>query len=113
LSTLTKTPAIPGLENQWLPFTPNRDFKDDPRLFTRAEGIYFYGQDGAPILDGCSSLFTTPAGHARTEIADAVHKQVLTLDYTSSFARSHPLSSQVCQTVAELLPDSFSGAELP
>lgn len=101
------TESLPGLENQWLPFTPNRDFKDDPRTFTRAEGVYFYGPAGEKILDGCSALFTTPAGHARREIADAVHRQILQLDYTSSFLRSHPGSSAVCETISALLPEGM------
>ena len=28
------------LENYWMPFTSNRDFKADPRLVVRAEGVY-------------------------------------------------------------------------
>ncbi|WP_213807754.1 aminotransferase class III-fold pyridoxal phosphate-dependent enzyme [Granulicella sp. dw_53] len=107
-------PTIPaiqtaiGLENQWLPFTPNRDFKDDPRFFDRAKGVYFYGMEGQEILDGSSGLFTTPAGHARQEIADAVYEQILRLDYTSSFLRSHPGSSAVCQKLVELLPHGLN-----
>jgi beta-alanine--pyruvate transaminase len=96
-------PAI-AMENQWLPFTPNRDFKDDPRHFESAKGNYFYGPDGLKILDGSSSLFTTPAGHGRTEIATAVYEQILELDYTSSFLRSHPKSFALCERLTELLP---------
>jgi beta-alanine--pyruvate transaminase len=102
-----RTEPLSGMENQWLPFTPNRDFKEDPRTFTRAEGVYFYGPNDEKILDGCSALFTTPAGHARREIADAVHKQILQLDYTSSFLRSHPGSSAVCETISALLPEGM------
>ena len=29
------------LENQWMPFTANREFKDDPRLLVRGEGVYY------------------------------------------------------------------------
>jgi beta-alanine--pyruvate transaminase len=101
-------PAILKMTNQWLPFTPNRDFKDDPRIFERAEGIYFYCPEGKPILDGSSGLFTTPAGHARQELADAIYSQVLRLDYTSSFLRSHPGSFAVCEAIAKLLPSGMS-----
>ena len=27
------------MDNQWLPFTPNRHFKKDPRVFVAAEGM--------------------------------------------------------------------------
>ena len=92
------------LKNQWLPFTPNRDFKEDPRIFESAKGLYFYSPQGDAILDGSSALFTTPAGHARPEIADAIRDQVMHLDYTSSFLRSHPGSNAVCNRLAEILP---------
>jgi beta-alanine--pyruvate transaminase len=92
------------MENQWLPFTPNRDFKEDPRIFEGAKGVRFYSPQGEEILDGSSALFTTPAGHGRLEIADAIHKQVLHLDYTSSFLRSHPGSNALCKNLATILP---------
>ena len=28
----------------WLPFTPNRDFKRNPRILARAEGMYFFDE---------------------------------------------------------------------
>ena len=101
-------PTAIGLKNVWLPFTPNRDFKEDPRIFESAKGIYFYGPDGKKILDGSSALFTTPAGHARQEIADAVYDQIMRLDYTSSFLRSHPTSFAACEQVVKLLPTGFN-----
>ena len=100
-------PALVGLKNQWLPFTPNRDFSEDPRLFTGAKGIYFYGPKDKKIIDGTSALFTTPAGHGRQEIADAVYDQIRRLDYTSSFLRSHPGSVAACQKIVSLLPEGL------
>ena len=28
-----------SLDELWMPFTPNRDFKSDPRIIVRAEGM--------------------------------------------------------------------------
>jgi beta-alanine--pyruvate transaminase len=28
-----------SLDELWMPFTPNRDFKSDPRIVVRAEGL--------------------------------------------------------------------------
>lgn len=92
------------LANHWMPFTANRDFKSDPRMFTRAEGIWFEDQLGRRVLDGCSTLFTTPAGHGRRRIADAVYAQLLELDYSPSFARGHEKSFTLARRVAALTP---------
>ncbi|MCU1312629.1 MAG: omega amino acid--pyruvate aminotransferase [Acidobacteriaceae bacterium] len=96
--------TVPEMDHQWLPFTPNRDFLADPRLFARAQGLYYYSLEGKAILDGSSGLFTTPAGHGRVEIADAVRNQILELDFTSSFLRSHEKSFAVAGRLAKLLP---------
>ncbi len=92
------------LQYHWLPFTGNREFKSEPRLFVRAQGMYFWGANGEKILDGCSGLFTCAAGHGRTEIADAVAQQLNQLDYTPSFLRSHPASFELAQRIADLTP---------
>ena len=100
----------PGDLNQghyWLPFTPNRDFARDPKIFSRAEGVYYFTPDGRAVLDGSSGLFTTPAGHCRREIADAVHQQLLELDYTSSFQRTHPKAFEAAARIAELTPEAL------
>jgi beta-alanine--pyruvate transaminase len=94
-------------DHQWLPFTPNRDFKSDPRIFSAARGVYYYGPKGEKIFDGSSGLFTTPAGHGRVEIANAVHDQILELDFTSSFYRAHKKSFATADRLAELLPDKL------
>lgn len=95
------------LVHHWLPLTSNRDFRTDPRLFVRAEGVFYFAPNGMKILDGSSGLFTSPAGHGRAEIADAVHRQLLELDFTSSFQRSHPKAFEAAERIAELTPAGF------
>jgi beta-alanine--pyruvate transaminase len=97
-----------GMDHQWLPFTPNRDFRQDPRLFTAARGAYYYGPRDEPIFDGSSGLYTTPAGHGRIEIANAVRDQILQLDFTSSFYRTHQGSFAIAQRLAEILPENLN-----
>lgn len=93
-----------SMDHQWLPFTPNRDFLSDPKMFSRAHGIHYVDDRGKQILDGVSGLFTTPAGHGRREIADAVRDQLLELDFTPSFLRAHSKSFAVADAVTPLLP---------
>lgn len=91
-------------DNFWIPFTPNRDFRQEPKLFVRAAGEYYYDGADRPILDGASGLFTSALGHGRQEIADAVYRQMLTLDFTASFYRSHPLAFTLAKTLSDALP---------
>ena len=96
--------TLEKLERHWMPFTPNRDFKRDPRLFVRASGMYYWSSSGRKVLDGSSGLFTSAAGHCRPEIATAVAEQLQTLDFTPSFMRGHPGAFQLADGVAALTP---------
>jgi beta-alanine--pyruvate transaminase len=96
--------TLEKLERHWMPFTPNRDFKREPRLFVRASGLHYWSTDGRKILDGSSGLFTSAAGHCRPEIAAAVHEQLQTLDFTPSFMRGHAGAFALADGVAELMP---------
>jgi beta-alanine--pyruvate transaminase len=88
----------------WMPFTPNRDFLSDPKLVTRAEGVYYTGVDGGRILDGASGLFNVSAGHGRRPIADAVRDQLLELDFTPTFLRAQPRAFELARRIARLTP---------
>ena len=34
------------LEQHWMPFTNNREFKREPRMFVKASGMYYWNQHG-------------------------------------------------------------------
>ena len=95
---------LPDLSHYWVPFTNNRQFKIMPRLFKAARGHYFTSMDDKQVLDGTAGLWCTPAGHARPEIAEAVAKQLMTLDYAPAFQSSHPLAFEAASRLAEYMP---------
>ena len=95
---------LPDLSHYWVPFTANRQFKAMPRLFKAAKGHYFTTMDDRQVLDGTAGLWCTPAGHARPEIAEAVGKQLLTLDYAPAFQSSHPLAFEAATKLADYMP---------
>jgi beta-alanine--pyruvate transaminase len=97
-----------SLEQHWMPFTANRDFKASPRLITRSEGMYLWNQNGARLIDGSSGLFNVAAGHGRREIADAVHAQMLQNDYTAPFQLGQPASFALAAKLCGLLPEPFN-----
>ena len=83
-------PITNNLEAYWMPFTANRQFKKNPRLLVRAKGMHYWSHDGRQVLDGTSGLWCVNAGHARPEIADAVHDQLLELDYAPGLPDGPP-----------------------
>ena len=97
-----------SLEENWMPFTGNRDFKKSPRLVVRGEGIHYYDHKGGKILDGSSGLFCCPLGHGRKEIAEAVYSQLLENDYTPPFQMGHPGAFDLAQRVARITPEPMN-----
>ncbi|MDE2359738.1 MAG: aspartate aminotransferase family protein [Betaproteobacteria bacterium] len=91
-----------------MPFTPNRDFKADPRIVVRAEGMYYWNDSGEKIIDASSGLFCVAAGHSRREIAEAVHRQLSELDFVAPFLRAHPKSFELASRIAELTPGDLN-----
>jgi len=100
----TSTDLLPDLSHYWVPFTANRQFKSMPRLFKAARGNYYTAMDDRQVLDGTAGLWCVPAGHGREEIATAVGKQLLTLDYAPAFQSSHPLAFEAASRVADYMP---------
>ena len=96
-----------NLDNYWLPFTANKNFKSNPRLLTSAEGMYYKTQDGREILDAIAGLWCTNAGHCHPKIVEAVQKQVAELDYATAFNMSHPKAFELAERISELTPEGL------
>lgn len=93
-----------SLQPYWMPFSANKEFKAEPRMFVRAEGMYFYTPDDRAVIDASAGLFCVAAGHCRKEIAEAVYRQLQTLDFTAPFLRGHPKAFELAQRVTEHTP---------
>ena len=92
------------LDAHWMPFTGNRQFKANPRMFVAAEGAYYIDSNGKRVFDGLSGLWCCGLGHGRREITEAVQKQVATLDYAPAFQFGHPQSFALANKIKELTP---------
>ena len=93
-----------NLDNYWLPFTPNKKFKANPRLLTSAKGMYYKSDDGREVLDGIAGLWCTNAGHCHPKIVAAVQNQAAELDYATAFNMSHPKAFEIAEKDSSLTP---------
>ena len=99
---LRLTPA--ELDAHWMPFTANRQFKAKPRMMAKAEGMYYWTDDGRKILDGFAGMWCCNAGHGRKPIVDAIAKQAQTMDYAPPFQMGHPLAFELANRIVEIAP---------
>ncbi|WP_346892283.1 aspartate aminotransferase family protein [uncultured Roseibium sp.] len=95
------------LDAYWMPFTANRQFKQNPRMLVSAKGMHYQSDDGRTILDGTAGLWCCNAGHGNAEITDAVARQLSNLDYAPSFQMGHPIAFEFAERLKQIAPDGF------
>jgi len=96
-----------SLEEHWMPFSQNRDFKQNPRLVVKSEGMFLWDHKGGKVIDGSSSLFNVACGHGRKEIAEAVYAQLKQNDYSAPFQLSHPGAFALAKEITKLTPEGI------
>ena len=97
-----------SLQEHWMPFTSNRDFKENPRLITEANGVYLKDHHGRTHIDASSGLFCNPLGHGRKEITNAVTKQLEQLDYVQPFQQGFGGSFELASKIAKHTPGDLN-----
>ena len=100
----TATTGTNNLEAFWMPFTANRQFKQNPRMFVGAEGMHYITADGRRVLDGTSGLWCCNAGHKRPRIVEAIQKQAEELDYAPAFQMGHPKIFELAARLVTYMP---------
>ncbi|MBL8512139.1 MAG: aspartate aminotransferase family protein [Betaproteobacteria bacterium] len=97
-----------GVDNYWLPFTPNRYFREQPKLLASASGAYYTDSHGRRLFDCLSGLWCCPAGHAHPKIVEALTRQAQTLDYSTAFQLCNNITLSLAERVAEMAPAGMS-----
>jgi beta-alanine--pyruvate transaminase len=97
-----------NMDSHWLPFTPNRHFRKEPRIFVAADGMTFRTHDGREVIDGISSLWCVGAGHNRKPINEAIKKQLDTLDYATAFQASNDQAFLAAARIAAMAPGDLN-----
>ncbi len=97
-----------GIDHSWLPFTPNRYFREHPKLLASAEGAYYTMDDGRRLFDCLSGLWCCPLGHAQPKIVEALTRQARTLDYATAFQFSNPVTLSLAERIAKLAPEGMN-----
>ncbi len=96
------------LDSLWMPFTSNRDFKQNPRVIVGAQGHYYETADGRQVYDSFSGLWSTGLGHSHPKIVEAVQQQVAKLDYSMSFQMGNDKAFQLSEMLTDMAPEGFT-----
>jgi len=106
--SISRTNIPNSLNEHWMPFSSNRDFKKNPRLITSAKGVYLKTHEGNTLIDASCGLFCNPLGHGREEIAEAVGKQLRELDFVLPFNQGFGGSFELATRIAKHTPEDLN-----
>jgi beta-alanine--pyruvate transaminase len=104
---ITPAPAKTDLDAFWMPFTANRQFKGQPRLLAKAEGMKYWTPEGREVLDAVAGLWCVNAGHGRREITEAVTQQISVMDFAPTFQMGHPIGFELANRLAAIAPPNM------
>ncbi len=108
MSSENRTSVPNSLNEHWMPFTSNKDFKENPRLITEAKGVYLTNHQGKKQIDASSGLFCNPLGHGREEIINAITNQLKKLDYAQPFQQGFGGSFELATKIAKHTPGNLN-----
>ena len=106
----TKTPFLGarGLTERdqnhlWHPYTQHKTSKP-PIAITKGEGALLWDEDNKEYIDAIASWWVNPFGHSNTFIANAIYKQLTTLEHVLFGGFTHEPAVILAEKLVEILP---------
>ena len=92
------------------PYTDFSSFHEEgSQVISRAQGNYVYDDAGNRYLDGIAGLWCANVGHGNKEIADAIHQQIVTMQYYNPFGHTtNEPAAKLAEKLAALAPGDLN-----
>ncbi|NKB35700.1 MAG: aminotransferase [Gammaproteobacteria bacterium] len=79
------------------------------QVIVSAEGAYINDAAGNKLLDGIGGLWCVNIGHGRKEMADAIHAQIMEMQYYNPFGHTTNVpATKLAKKLAELTPGKLN-----
>ncbi len=85
-----------------------RSYKTALRKAVRGEGMYLFDEEGKAYIDGCCGALLSSVGHGNKEIADAIYKQLTTLEFAHPSRWYNDATMEASKEVASITPDGLN-----
>lgn len=89
----------------WHPFSQMFGQKSIPKV-VKAEGVWLHTEDGRVLFDAISSWWVNLHGHSHPKIAEAVYKQMLSLEHVIFAGFTHDPAIELCTRLKPYLPQA-------
>lgn len=91
------------LKHLWHPYTQHKT-SNPPIAIVRGEGALLWDENGKEYIDAIASWWVNPFGHSNPFIADAIYKQLTTLEHVLFGGFTHEPAVLLAEKMMEILP---------
>ncbi len=89
----------------WHPYTQHKT-ASAPIAITKGKGALLWDENGKEYIDAIASWWVNPYGHSNTLIADAIYKQLTTLEHVLFGGFTHEPAVEVAEKLVTILPNN-------
>lgn len=89
----------------WHPYTQHKT-ASDPIAIVKGKDASLWDENGKEFLDAIGSWWVNPFGHSNTYVADAIYKQLTTLEHVLFGGFTHKPAVQVAEKLLPMLPSN-------
>ena len=89
----------------WHPYTQHKTAQL-PIAIVRGEGALLWDENGKEYIDAIASWWVNPFGHSNKFIADAIYKQLTTLEHVLFGGFTHEPAILLSEKLKEILPSN-------
>jgi len=89
----------------WHPYTQHKTAAT-PIAIIRGKGVSLWDENGKEYLDAIGSWWVNPFGHSNTFVADAIYKQLTTLEHVLFGGFTHEPAVRVAEKLVPMLPSN-------
>lgn len=103
------------IKHTFIDFMQTSKFLENPLIFNRAEGVYFWDIHGKRYFDGIGGIFVASLGHRHPRIMEAMRKQMELLTFAAPLHGTTDITLEFVKRLGEVSPGnlnyikSFSG----
>ncbi|WP_294733892.1 adenosylmethionine--8-amino-7-oxononanoate transaminase [uncultured Flavobacterium sp.] len=112
MNTINKTSPVANkslserdAEYLWHPYTQHKTAAPHIAI-TRGEGALLWDDKGKEYIDAIASWWVNPFGHSNKFVADAIYKQLTTLEHVLFGGFTHEPAIQVAEKLKEIIPSN-------
>ena len=89
----------------WHPYTQHQTALDFPAI-VKGKGALLWDETGKEYIDAIASWWVNPFGHSNTVLADAIYKQLTTLEHVLFGGFTHNKAVELSEKLLSILPDN-------